>query len=506
MNPAASRSVSLAASRRRPLTARLTAGLVWFHRWLGIATCLIFAAWFASGAILLFQPFPSLGKGEALAMAEPIAAGQVRVSPAQALALAGKGATGLRLVERAGAPAYLAQTAKSPVVIDARTGARLGPLGASQAMSVVAAAGLPAARVEGPFAYDQWIVHNQFDSARPFYRITLGDAAGTQLYVSAATGEFVQRTTFRERAWNWGGAVLHWVYVTPLRSSFTAWDRTVWWLSFVAMLVAVAGTVLGVIRTVAVKRAGRPGLSFFRLKWLRWHHLLGLFASVFVLGWILSGWLSMDHGRLFSRGQASPKEQARYAGMSLDRVVAGVPASFVMTLSCAKAVGFAGIGGVPLLQVTGRDGKTALFARDGSPIGIPERDRIFRSGIGAGWPDASIGARQRPSRADLYLLAEGMPESTVLYRLEAGRTSIYVDMADGRIVTVMGTSRAAYAWIYYALHTFNFPGLSGHPMLRKVVVLIALLFGFLFSITGVVIGYQRLRKSIRRANPSGARS
>ena len=54
-----------------------------------------------------------------------------------------------------------------------------------------------------------------------------------------------------------------------------------------------------------------------------------------------------------------------------------------------------------------------------------------------------------------------MPESTAQYSL--GEGSIYVDTATGGIVTVMDASRAAYAWIYYALHTFNFPGLSSPP-------------------------------------------
>lgn len=483
----------------------MTAALVWFHRWLGIATCLVFAAWFASGAILLFQPFPSLGKAEAGKMAAPIAAEAVRISPAQALALAGADAGSLRLVQRAGAPAYLAQMPGGPVAIDARTGARLGPIAASGAASIVEAARFRAAHVAGPFGYDQWIVHNQFDPLRPFYRVDLGDRAGTALYVSAVTGEIAQRTTFRERAWNWGGAVLHWVYVTPLRSSFTAWDQSVWWLSLVAMLVAVAGTVLGLIRTSAVRRAGRPGLTYFRVKWLRWHHLLGLFASIFVLAWILSGWLSMDHGRLFSRGQASPAEQARYAGTPLDRAVAGIPATFARTLPNAKAIGFVSVGGAALLQVVGGDGKSALFAPDGRPIGSGERDRLLRAGLGAAWPGETIGAPRVPAKDELYVLAEGMPDSAVEYRLGGSETSIYVDSATGAVVTVMDKSRAAYAWIYYALHTFNFPGLSSRPLLREILVLIPLLFGLTFSVTGVVIGWQRLRKSLKPAHPTGAR-
>jgi hypothetical protein len=140
---------------------------------------------------------------------------------------------------------------------------------------------------------------------------------------------------------------------------------------------------------------------------------------------------------------------------------------------------------------------------DGDPLDETARGRILRAALGAAWPDTSIGAPHVPSRSDLYVLAEGMPESAVQYRLGEG-ISVYVDTATGGIVTVMNASRASYAWIYYALHTFNFPGLSDRPLLRKIVVLLPLLFGFLFSITGVVIGYQRLRKSMRRNHPIGA--
>jgi hypothetical protein len=61
----------------------------------------------------------------------------------------------------------------------------------------------------------------------------------------------------------------------------------------------------------------------------------------------------------------------------------------------------------------------------------------------------------------------------------------------------MNTSRAAYAWVYYALHTFNVPGLTARPIVRRVLMLIPLIAGFLFSITGVVIGWKRLRQTLR---------
>jgi hypothetical protein len=65
---------------------RILPALVWFHRWLGVATCLIFAAWFASGTIMLFQPFPSLPHPAQMALQAPVDGAQIRVTPAKAVA------------------------------------------------------------------------------------------------------------------------------------------------------------------------------------------------------------------------------------------------------------------------------------------------------------------------------------------------------------------------------------------------------------------------------------
>lgn len=487
----------MAASRRKSWTSETTKALVWFHRWLGIATCVVFALWFASGAVLLFKPFPSLDRASRMALAAPIDGDAVALSPRQALVGQGD-ATGLRLVERAGAPSYVVDTAKGAVAVDARSGARLPFLDEAQTGAIAARfAGKTPAAITGPFDYDQWVVHNQFDPLRPFYRLDLGDAAGTQFYVSARTGEIVQRTTASDRGWNWVGAVLHWAYFTPLRSSFTAWDQTVWWFSFVAMLVAIAGTVLGVIRTVAVRRARRPGLTFFRLKWLRWHHLLGLFASAFVLTWILSGWLSMDHGRLFSRGQVREAQAIDYAGLPLVDAAARVEPEALRALTGARDIQFMAIAGAPLMIAADRNGQSSFHDADGRMLSVAERDRLIQRGIASAWPGRPVTTGAAVPSTDVYALAEGMPLSAQRYdRDSPASVSIYVDENEGRILTVMDRSRAAYAWIYYALHTFNFPGLTTRPLLRYVLVLIPLFLGFLFSVTGIVIGYRRLRKLV----------
>ena len=71
---------------------------------------------------------------------------------------------------------------------------------------------------------------------------------------------------------------------------------------------------------------------------------------------------------------------------------------------------------------------------------------------------------------------------------------IYVDRYSGRFLNVMDPSRRSYAWIYYALHTFQFPGLIEHPEMRTVLVLALLALGFTASATGVVLSIKRLRR------------
>lgn len=484
------------ASRSRRWKDRTIRKLAWFHRWLGIATCLVFALWFASGAVLLFKPFPSLSRDAQMALQQIVNVRDVSISPGRAIAVAGGEAVALRLIERGGTPAYVVDTGKNLVAVDARTGISLPLLGADQAHAIGTSIFGRSMLTGAPITYDQWVVHNHFDPLRPFFRLDANDSKGTQFYVSAITGELVQRTTWGDRAWNFVGAVLHWVYFTPLRSSFTAWDRTVWILSFVAMLVAIAGTVLGVIRTMQAQRQRKPSLSFYRRKWMRWHHILGLFASLFVLTWILSGWLSMDHGRLFSRGQATPDQLAAYHGRPLNTALTAFDLMKLQALPPSPEIAFDVIDGDLVIVASGQNGLTALYDSGGRVMSSDELIALAKRGVGAAWPKAKVVGASPVVPTDVYTLAEGWPGSTVQISLDgADAPSVYIDGSNGRLLTVMSNSRASYAWIYYALHTFNFPGLTTRPVLREVIVMIPLIFGFLFSITGIILGVQRVRKT-----------
>ena len=124
------------STAKRPSAGRITGSLVWFHRWLGIATCLVFALWFASGAVLLFQPFPSLSRDAQMELQRPVDLAAIRVAPSGAIHAAGTRASGLRLVQYGDQPAYLVEGDNKIVAVDARTGAALQLLNLAQAQAL----------------------------------------------------------------------------------------------------------------------------------------------------------------------------------------------------------------------------------------------------------------------------------------------------------------------------------------------------------------------------------
>lgn len=471
--------------------------IVLLHRWLGIAFCLLFAMWFATGIVMHFVPFPSLTEAERFAGLGPLDGAETRqLAVADAVAASGiADATRVRLIQRSDGPVYVVSGPSRAGAVRASDGA-----GASVASSDVALAiardharsrGLDAARaaILARADYDQWSVPNGFDRHRPLFRVALGDAAGTEVYVSSLTGEIVLDTTSSERTWNLVGSVLHWIYPTILRSNWSLWDRVVWTLSLLALIAALLGAVLGLARIKP-----RSGLIGSPCRgWHALHHLIGLAAMVFVLTWIFSGWLSMDHGRLFSRGQLISAE-SRVMNASPNWTTAPSFDRQPVSPSAREIEWFAFNGNLYRRDRIALAGQTLIEAGD-APRDGPTRSLdvhevqglTARLAAGCGGPSVLAEDDNYPARSTV----PGAP----VYRSYCGDLWFDIDGADGNLLQRLDSSRRAYRWFYGALHTLDFPVLVAHPLLRDGLVVGLCSLGFLFSITGIIIGWRRLRPS-----------
>src|SRR5579885_1544143 len=82
--------------------------LIFVHRWLGVAFCLLFAMWFASGIVMHFVPFPHLNEAERFAALPRVDLRRVNFAPIDALRASGLGPTSrIRLMQRSDGPVYI---------------------------------------------------------------------------------------------------------------------------------------------------------------------------------------------------------------------------------------------------------------------------------------------------------------------------------------------------------------------------------------------------------------
>lgn len=472
----------------------MMSAVVLLHRWLGIAFCLLFAMWFATGIVMHFVPFPALTDAERFAGLAPLDRGRVTLAVADAVARSGiTDARRVRLIQRSDGPVYIVSGAALWQAVHASDGSAASVASPELALAIAQDharhRGLDAthAAVVAHTDYDQWSVPNGFDRHRPLFRVGLGDAAGTEVYVSSLTGEVVLDTTRSERGWNLAGSVLHWIYPTILRSNWLLWDRVVWTLSLLALIAAVLGAVLGLAR-IRMRR-GLPSSPY--RGWHALHHVIGLAATVFVLTWIFSGWLSMDHGLLFSRGQLTPRETGIAnappdwaAASSLDRRPIGA--------SAREVEWFAFDGNLYRRDRIAADGQILIKAgetsRDGHAGFLSAHEvqgLVTRLADRCDVPSVLAGDDDYPAQS----VIAGAP----VYRARCSDLWFDIDGADGGVLQRLDASRRAYRWFYGALHTLDFPILMAHPQVRDVLIVGLCALGLVFSVTGVVIGWRRLR-------------
>jgi hypothetical protein len=477
--------------------------MVVLHRWLGIAFCLLFAMWFATGMVMHFVPFPSLTEAERFAGLAPIDSTRVAIGPGEAIRASGiEDAQRVRLIQRSEGPVYIVAGPSRLEAISAGDGAAAAITQAQTAL-VAAKAHAISRGIDASHASavdriddDQWSVPNGFDGHRPLFRAALDDAAGTEIYVSSVTGEIVLDTTRRERWWNLVGSVVHWIYPPILRRHWVLWDRVVWSLSLLSAIAAALGAVLGIVRIRL--RSGRS-ISPYR-GWHALHHLIGLASTIFVLTWIFSGWLSMDHGLLFSRGQLTTAEAA-VAEPSLDQSALSSAGVEQISPAAREIEWFAFDKQIYRRdriaidrQILSRPGDATPHAQ--SEILIPHDVEKMTTRLAMGCGSSSIVAA-----GDAYAAFSRMAGAPV-YRSICGDVWFDIDGASGMVLQRLDSSRRAYRWFYSGLHTLDFPVLLSHPLMRTVLIVGLCGLGLLFSITGIIIGWRRLLP--RRASPRPA--
>ncbi len=475
---------------------------LWFvHRWLGVAACLLFVLWFVSGLVMMYVRFPHFVEAERVAHSPPIAWEQVKLGPQAALDRAGSKAfpADLILSMWGDEPVYRLVQGRKRIGVSAVDGRVIGATDAGAARAVVAAA-YPgtAPRLLRTLDRDQWTVAQSFNAARPLHLFALDDAAGTQIYVGSKGGEIVLDTNRTERFWNWLGAVPHWLYFTALRSMPQAWTQVVLWTSGLGMVGAATGLWIGLLRVRFKRRYAGGRMSPYR-GWMTWHHLAGLVGGVFVLTWVFSGGMSMNPNDWGGPGEAVMA--GRKAWTAAPHAPYPLDAAALRGRTGDRVARFYWLGDRPLMLVdTGPDARVLLDPADGRPA-VLDPAALFDRAAGL-VPGARLVARERLVHDDAYWYShhDRAPLPVLVAKFDdPARSWFYIDPLSGRMVGVADQSLRLYRWTFSALHSLDFGFLIRHRPLWDLVVWLLSAAGLVISVSGVVVGWRRLRADLSPA-------
>jgi uncharacterized iron-regulated membrane protein len=480
----------------RKLTRTLRRWLYIGHRWIGIVTCLFFAMWFISGVVMMYVAFPGLSDKERLAALPDIVWERVALSPDDAMkqANATRYPRDIRLSMLADEPVYrLTDWNGKRQAISAINGRVITDISEQRALTV--AAHHPASKspeLAGIVDRDQWSVTARYDPLRPLYLITLGDDAGTKLYVSSRSGEIVLDTNRTERVWNWLGSIPHWIYPTVLRKDQWLWRQVILWTSGICLIVGITGIWIGILRVRLKRRYAGDRITPYR-GWMAWHHVTGLIAGLFILTWMFSGWLSVNPFEYFSNRNTPSELLQRYAGHDEPTIAAAlrVPAD-----QSAAEVRFVWLDGMPLMIVAKRDGaRTALDATNGEIARLPQ-DRLWKAATSL-LPGARLESRLSLGEYDAYWYAHHNDRELPVLRAvfdDDAQTWFHISPVTGDILGRTDASRRTYRWLFNALHSLDFRLLLMYRPAWDIVVWLLSILGTIVSVSGVVIGWRYLKR------------
>jgi uncharacterized iron-regulated membrane protein len=460
------------------------------HRWIGIASCILFAMWFISGLVMLYMPYPSLSLSEKLAGAQPIDWARVNVPPPSGWEGPPRS---LELEMRDGLPVWrVLDWDGARTNFTATEGAVLPPVDEAYAERVARQFGkAPIATVE-PLERDQWTVAGSFDRHRPLWKVSLDDDAGTQLYVSSSTGSVVQSTTGSERFWNWLGSVPHWLYPTVVRQNNELWRQVVMWVSGPCIAAAVTGIWIGILRTRIRQRRFKGGRMTPYHGWMLWHHVAGLAGGVFLLTWIFSGWLSVNPGHAFE--SAGPDEKAVRL-YSAGKPVPPVDLHRLGTIAAGtRLVRISGHAGQQIVSLYDPAGNRRVLSLPTLAPALVHRPAIEGAARGL-IADGKLIASDWLTQQDSYYYGVNTAPLLPVLRLrfdDPARTWLHIDPQTGEVLSGMTSRDRVYRWMFDLLHRWDLNVLNLHRPARDILLWIFSIAGLITSVSGIWLGWKRL--------------
>ena len=496
---------------------------------MGIFFGIVFIVWFLSGMIFVYVGMPNVSTREKLGHVPPIDLSTARFSPAEA-AEKNNLDTGRLKIEMFydGRPIYRFGNTK----IYADSGEPVPGVNALQALDVIRKWAPQYASTVKYDGYledsDQWTLQQAQRQFMPLHRISIGDPAGTNYYVSEGTGEIVMKTDARGRFWGWWSAVLHWTYFTPFRRHTELWDFVITWGSIVGALMCLGGMIIGVWRLSPSRRFRIKGEKAYSpySGWMWWHHYAGLVFGFLSFTWAFSGALSLGPFQSLRQGPVTQEQRRAVAGqritmenLTLDRLRAALAVfapkftpkdmEFLQFRGEPYFIGYAPPGAYNYADEIGANAERIERVREHLIVSAlhPERGSFTRFDDEAmekiaqeAMPGVEVVDSVWLREYDNYYYNQNgeraLPVLRVRYN-DPKATWLYLDPFHGAMLKQERGSRWN-RWLYKGFHDLDFPFLYYSRPLWDIVIIVFSLGGTALAATTLVPSYRRLVRHAKR--------
>lgn len=487
----------------------ITKSMRFIHRILGTALSILFLVWFLSGIVMIYHTFPRVYANEQIAHMESLGSESLPcIDSIQARLPQGEELRGLSVNRFLGQTIIHVQTSKGVIDLPANNGESLPDVNWDLVERTAKAwCDAPVAKVDTLRDLEQWIPFGSMRKDLPIYKFHFDDEARTQLFISSQTGKVLQETTRENRFWAWLGAIPHWVYFTWLRQDSKLWSDVVVWLSGIGCIMVIAGIYMGVRSWLFARKRGK-GLSPYKNRWFRWHHVTGFVFGLFALTFAYSGMMSLASVQDFG---IKPKLDFN-PSMAL-RQMKPLPQTYVTDYRSAIAVypevrqiDWSSWGSVPFYTLhMPQNKKLYIDARctEVKPLNMSQNDieTVIRQIHG---DQAAISSSMLQEYDNYYINRKrSLPLPVWKVKVsDADNSTYYVDPQSGQ-QRYMSTPGRLNFISYQALHTLSFKVLVDHPTLWYIVMWMLQLGGAIVSATGVWLAVKyliRLFKKARKGN------
>jgi hypothetical protein len=472
------------------------------HRTMGVAFCLLFPMWFASGIVLIYCRFPHVEAEDRLARAASLDPGRIHVPPILAFAALHESAapTQIRLCVLDGRPIYRFEFGRRVKLIFADDGERLDAVPHQMALRIATAwTGFPGpiASFQGLVTDDQWTLDSAVRAFGPFWKYSWPN--GEETYVSRTTGEVVQDTTLKSRLGAYFGAIPHWLYFAALRRHSGLWSWVVMCLSAAGAVTSILGLVAGIWLYSPAKRIPYTGQK-------RWHVILGLIFGAVACTWVFSGFLSMEPFAWLAGGDRPNLEEALQGGrLDIAKFAAKDPRAAIAEVETelrVKELEFASFDGDAFYLAAGTPRRSRIVPMQGDSREMFDTTRIADAVRRAVSPAAVVETRMvnayEPYYVDRY---KQQPLPVIYFRLN-DKSAHYIDPKTGKVVQSYTKYSRWNRWLYHGLHSMDLPWLYARRPAWDILVVFLLLGGAALSITAVSMGWKVVRRrSTAAANP-----